>query len=395
MKSIKILLITVLSSALLVSCGQSSKTQNGEVVHEHEEHSEEVVLTEAQMKAVDIQLGKVEMRELNSIIRVNGQLALDPQRRAEITSLTSGVIRQVLVTEGKFVSAGQVVAYLENTEIVELQKNYLVQKKEALIAEQDYNRQTELSEQGAGVQKSLQQAAVNYEIAKAQIAALEKQLRQFSVSSEQVSAGNLTTQIPLKSPIAGYIDKINVSVGSFVNNQTSLMNVVDNSQMHCDLRVFEKDIQNIKIGQQADIQLTNQPNISLKAVIYNINKSLEENTKSIIVHTKITDKDKADIYAGMYVTALINTGNQKTQAVPNDAIVSKDGKKYIFVLEDEATDEHGKSFHFSAVEVIAGVSELGYTQITPVGKLAADAVIVKKNAFYVGSMSSDHGEHNH
>jgi cobalt-zinc-cadmium efflux system membrane fusion protein len=97
----------------------------------------------------------------------------------------------------------------------------------------------------------------------------------------------------------------------------------------------------------------------------------------------------------MYVSGLINTGKQKTQAVPNDAVVSKDGKKYIFVLEEEDESEQGKSFHFAAVEVIAGVSELGYTQITPVGELSEDATIVKSNAFYVGSMSSDHGEHGH
>jgi hypothetical protein len=95
----------------------------------------------------------------------------------------------------------------------------------------------------------------------------------------------------------------------------------------------------------------------------------------------------------MYVTGLINTGKQKTQAVPNDAIVSKDGKKYIFVLEDEEEGEQGKSFHFAAVEVTVGVSELGYTQITPVGELAENATVVKSNAFYLGSMSAEHGEH--
>ncbi|MDR1526192.1 MAG: hypothetical protein LBS46_00795, partial [Dysgonamonadaceae bacterium] len=144
------------------------------------------------------------------------------------------------------------------------------------------------------------------------------------------------------------------------------------------------------------IILTNQQNASLKAVIYNINKSFEDESRAIIVHSRIVDKRSFELLPGMYVTGLINTGKQKTQAVPNDAIVSKDGKKYIFVLEDEEDDdEHGKSFHFSALEVITGVSELGYTQITPVGELDANATIVISNAFYVGSMSVDHGEHGH
>jgi cobalt-zinc-cadmium efflux system membrane fusion protein len=380
----------------MVSCGQSSKPQSGE--EESHDHDEEIALTEAQMKAVDIQLGKVEMRDLNNIIRVNGQLALDPQKRAEVTSLTSGIVRQLLVTEGTHVAAGQAVAYLENTEIVELQKNYLVLKKEMLIAEQDYNRQKELSMQGAGVEKNVQQATANYEITKAQLAGLEKQLQQLSISPEQVSTGNMATQIPLCSPIAGFVDKINVSTGSYVDTQSPLMNIVDNSQMHCDLRVFEKDLPLVRVGQEADIILTNQQNVSLKAVIYNINKSFEDELRAIVVHSRIVDKRSLELLPGMYVTGLINTGKQKTATVPNDAIVSKDGKKYIFVLEDEEDEEeneHGKSFHFSAIEVVAGVSELGYTQITPVGELEENATIVKSNAFYVGSMSSDHGEHGH
>jgi len=392
MKLINITLSVFLVFFLIVACGQNPTTANDEDIHEH---SEEIILTEAQMKAVDIQLGNIEMRDLNSIVRVNGKLALDPQKRAEVTSLVNGIVRQALVTEGKYVAAGQTVAYLENTEIVELQKNYLVLKKELLVTEQEYNRQKELSEQGAGVEKTFQQASAKYEITKAQLAALDRQLQQLGISPEQVSAGDLATQIPLRAPISGYVNEINVSIGSFVDTQTSLISIVDNSQMHCDLNVFEQDIRSVRVGQEVDVILTNQPDISLKAVIYDINKSLADDTRSITVHTKIMDKHDTNIFAGMYVTGLINTGKQKTEAVPNDAIVSKDGKKYIFVLDDEEENSHGKEFHFIAVEVITGVSELGYTQITPVGELPGDAVIVKSNAFYLGSMSTDHGEHGH
>ncbi|MDR0815677.1 MAG: efflux RND transporter periplasmic adaptor subunit [Bacteroidales bacterium] len=391
----KIITTIILGSALFVSCGQHSKIQSGEE-HEHEhEHGSEIAVTEAQMKAVDIQLGKVEQRDLNSVVRVNGQLTLDPQKKAEVTSLTSGIIKQVLVTEGRYVTTGQVVAYLENAEIIELQKNYLVLKKEAMMAELEYNRQKELSVQGAGVEKTLQQSSANYEITKAQLAALNKQLQQLSISPEQVSTGNLATQIPLHSPITGYVNKINISTGSYVDMQSPLMSIADNSQMHCDLRIFEKDLPLVHLAQEADIVLTNRPNVSLKAVVYDINKSFEDESRAIIVHTKIIDKRGFELLPGMYVTGLINVGKQKTDAVPNDAIVSKDGKKYIFVLEDEEEDEHGKSYHFIPVEVITGISELGFTQVTPFGELETDAVIVKSNAFYIGSMSSEHGEHEH
>ncbi|MDR2087445.1 MAG: efflux RND transporter periplasmic adaptor subunit [Dysgonamonadaceae bacterium] len=389
MKKINTVSIIILAFATLLSCGQrSTQETNSEDAHAHDD---EIALTGAQMKAVDIRLGKIERRDLNNIIRVNGQLALDPQKKAEVTSLLGGVIKQALVTEGKYVTAGQTVAYLENTEIVELQKNYLVLKKETLMAEQEYNRQKELFSQSAGIEKTLQQATAAYEITKAQLSALEKQLQQLAINPEQVSGGKLAVQIPLKAPISGYVNKIYVSTGSYVDRQTSLMSITDNAGIHCDLNVFEKDVNHIAVGQEVDITLTNQPSIRLTGRIYEINNSFEEDTHAIPVHVSLPAKPSFKLLPGMYVTGSINTGKQQTEAVPSDAIVNKNGKKYLFVLEEET----GETFHFTAVEVITGLTEGGYTQITPVEPLEEESTVVISNAFYLSSMSADHGEHGH
>lgn len=391
--------IFALALTLFVSCGQKAEDKKETSVQTEQEqehdHDEGVEVTEAQLNTVGIKLGKIEKRELANIIRVNGEMNLAPQKKAEVTSLIGGIIRQILVNEGSNVSKGQTVAYLENTAIVELQKNYLTSKKEVFVAEQEYNRQKELAEQGAGVQKVLQQASANYEISKAQLTGLEKQLLQLSISPSQVSSGNMVTRIPVKSPIAGTVNKINISTGSYVDIQASLMNISDNSQMHCDVKVFEKDINKVKLGQEVDLSLTNQPGTSLKGVVYEINKSFEDDTKAIKVHLEIKDRNNLHLVPGMYVTGLINIGKEKTEAVPNDAIISNEGKKYILVLQNEENGTEGKIFHFKQEEVITGTSELGYTQITPVKKIEEDATIVISNAFYIASMTADHGEHAH
>ncbi len=393
MKTVYIALMS-LSLVFFASCGQNKNTEKeaSEEAH-HESESVEVELTEAQMKAVDIQLGKIEQRDLNNVVRANGEMDLDPQKKAEVSSLLGGIIKKILVIEGRDVSAGQTVAYLENTQIVELQKDYLTAKKEALVAAQEYHRQKELTSQGAGVEKTLQQANANYEITKARLTGLEKQLQQISISPAQVSAGNMVTQVPIKALISGTISKIHISTGSYVDMQTPLMSITDNAGIHCDLKVFEKDLNVLKIGQEVDIMLTNQPGVHLKGSIFEINKSFEGDTKTILVHANIKEKAGVKLIPGMYVTGLINIGRQKTAAVPNDAIVSREGKKYIFILEKEAKENNVKVYHFTQAEVITGVSELGYTQITPVGRLDEAATIVRTNAFYLSSMSSDHGEH--
>lgn len=390
----KTIYISGISLALFIfaACNHPSKTDKEsdktETVQTDSANADETALTEKQMNAVGIKIGNIEKRDLNSVVRAAGEMALDPQKKADVNTLTGGIIKQILVIEGKPVVKGQTLAYLENTAIVELQKNYLTTKKETLVAEQEYARQTELSTQGAGVEKNLQQAKAGYDILKAQSIGLEKQLRQISINPDQVSAGNMVTQIPIQAPISGTINKIYISMGSYVDIQNPLMSISDNSQIHCDLNVFEKDINQISKGQNVDIALTNQPGISLKGEVYEINKSFNSDMKAILVHVNIKDKKNLKLLPGMYVTALINIGKQNTDAVPNEAIVGSEGKKYIYQLKDVKDENGQKTYHFSRSEIIPGVSEIGYTQITPVTAIAENANIVTSGAFYIASMSA-------
>ena len=100
-------------------------------------------------------------------------------------------MRQICVVEGQKVRVGQTVAYIENTEIVEVQKNYLVAAKETEVAKQEMHRQKSLAAQGAGVQKTPQQATADYEISNARLTGLLHQLRQMGISPKQVANGKL------------------------------------------------------------------------------------------------------------------------------------------------------------------------------------------------------------
>lgn len=378
----KHLIIYLLGIASLVSCSQNAQKQD---VHEEQEEAvndQDIVLTTKQMQAVDMKLGKMERRQLNTTVRVSGRTALNPQYQASVSSLVGGIIRSIVVMEGNRVSRGQTVAYLENTEIVALQKDYLTSQSEAVSAEQEHTRQKELAAAGAGVQKTLQQATAACRIARAQVLGLEKQLRQLGVNPEQVKMGRLVTRIPITSPIAGYVDKIKVPVGGYVDMQTPIMDVVDNSKLHCDLSVFEKDITDVRVGQTVDLLLTNRPQEKITGVIYEMNASFEGDTKSVKVHVRITDKSpQLKLIPEMYLTGLIHVGKQTVDALPSEAVTSNDGKKYIFVLNKKDADK----YHFSRVEVVTGVTEQGYTQVTPVHPLPANATIVRTGAFYLSS----------
>lgn len=253
----------------------------------------------------------------------------------------------------------------------------------------------------AGTGKAQQLAEANYHAEQAKIKALESQLQQYGIALSQVSAGKITMQVPVRAPINGTIGKIVAETGSYAQPGVSIMDIVDNSKIHADLIVFEKDLSRIKLGQQVVFQLTNQKNEQIAGEIQGINKSFENDSKGVVVHAVIK-KPGANLIPGMYVTGLIAVGAELVDAVPVDAVVKTGGSAYVFVVSHETGKAQGhdpeeaeKTVHFRKVEVTTGISELGYIKIRPLEKLAADAQLVTKGAFYLQSKSSGASEHDH
>lgn len=331
MKTFNIIIIAVIS-IFLASCtkGKQEEVKENKV---EEQGYETIELTQEQIKTVGITLGKVESCSLNNVIRANGELQLNPQDMADVTSLVGGVVRKIYVTEGQLVKAGQVVAHIENTEIVGLQKDYLIAVKETNVTHQELLRQKTLASQKAGVEKTLQQASAAYEMALARQTGLYNQLRQIGINTNLVKQGRIIRQVAISAPISGIVTKISIKSGSYTESSQSLMQVANNAAVFCNLNVFERNINQVAKGQKVDFVITNSPNIHFKGTVREINRSMDSDTKAISVRVGIDTKNITELIPGMYVTGIISMGKQNVPALPDDAIVNANGKQYVFVLE--------------------------------------------------------------
>ncbi len=210
------------------------------------------------------------------------------------------------------------------------------------------------------------------------------------ISSGKIASGRIISQFPVVSPIGGTVGQITANTGAFVQPGTSIMEVVDNSKIHCDLTVFEKDLMHVKVGQKVSFQLTNQENQLIAGTINGVNKSFENESKGVTVHAVINNKEQKNLIPGMYVTALISTGSRLMAAVPVDAVVRSEGKQFIFVVIPE--EGGNNTVRFKKVEVVTGVSELGFMQIKPLQDLPATVKVALKGAFYLQSKAAGGAE---
>jgi cobalt-zinc-cadmium efflux system membrane fusion protein len=387
---------------MVSSCGNSgSKKVVGEETKTDTTKKETDVaeVTPEQMKAVGIEIGVIEQRNLTSVVKASGQLTVPPQNKAVVNALVGGVIRKINIIEGQQVSKGQAVVVIENPDFIRLQQDYLTSKDNLVYLAQEYERQRVLKEADAGIGKVYQQASANYAAERSKLLTLEKQLQQIHINPSQVRRENLITQVPVLAPISGTVGKIALSVGTFTDASSPIMEIVNNSTIYCDLQVFEKDIAKVRIGQTVNFTLTNQNDKHVSGRVTGINKSFDAANKSVVVHAVLNNVAPLNLIAGQYVSGLIETGKQLVSAVPKDAIVKANDKSYIFVFEGiekvpikrDADDKEAnknefvEKHRFKMIEVVTGVEELGYVEIILLDELKPNTKIVTKGAFYLFS----------
>lgn len=368
-----------------------SKAETSESENQEEEIDfQNIPLSEKQVKAVDLKMGEAQERELDAMLHVNGSLVLRAQDMGNVSSLMGGIVKNVYVKEGQMVSRGQVVATIENTDVVTLQREYYTAYKESEMARLELDRQKSLASAGAGIKKTLQMSEKNYKVAQANLLGTGRQLQQMGISTKEVAKGKFTTVFPLRAPISGTVSDMQASLGSYADMQTPLMKIRNNHAVECDLNVFEKDIAKVKVGDQVLVSLTNQPGVNVSGRVYGMNQYLNKGTKSVAVHVKLDAKRGAKLFEGMYVSGQIATGRQLCMTLPDKAIVSADGKQYVFALNQQHSK--GGTYSFSRHEVTTGVSNNGYTEVALCKHLKKGQKIVTDNAFYLASLTGDHGE---
>lgn len=398
MKKIFAIILAATISLGLYSCGNDANTEKKPAAEEaaHEEHTEGIVeLTEAQMRSIGIETGNIEQKQLTASLKANGVLRVPNQNKAQINSVYPGVIKTLLVQPGNAVTKGQVIATVANPQFIITQEEYLSLTPKITLAQQEVTRQQELVQGNAGALKNLQAAESNLRTMQTRKASLEEQLRLMGISPAKLAGGHLISVIAVKSPINGVVSNVTVKIGSYVDTNTPILDLVDNSQLHLDLFVYEKDLAKLRENQTIHFTLTNNPGKEYDAQIYSLGSSFEDESKAVSVHALVKG-DKQGLIDGMNITALISLEHITAPAVPTDAIVTMQGQDFIFAVS-EKQEVHAGETAFEKIPVAKGTTDVGYTQVTLLKNIAANTKIVTKGAFFVQAkmVNTGEGEHEH
>lgn len=353
----------------LTSCKPEPKPEE-----KHEEKEISVVtLTDIQIKNAGVATGPAVKQVLNAELKVNGTVDVPPQNIVSVSFPLGGYLKHTKLLPGMHVSRGEVIGTIEDQSLVQLQQDYLVSVARLSYLEQEYRRQKELQEGQVSAQKVFQQTQADYSSQKVLVKAFGEKLRMININPEKLNENSISRAVPLYSPINGFVSKVNVNIGKFVNATDVLFELINPDDMHAELTVFEKDMTLIKIGQKVKVSFVDDPEKEYEAEVILATKNVDE-SRSGNIHCHFEAMPK-HLLPGMFLSATIQVSDKDAITVPEEAIVTYAGKQYI--LEETSKNT------FKLFEVQPGLREKGSVELVNPSADVAGKNFVLKNAYAV------------
>ncbi len=391
--------LTLLAAALalLTACGSKggeadpqnkasegkSSAQAGDPKPTPPANPDQVAINPAQERAAGIQLGTFERQNMSTEVQANGSVEVPPGNRVSLTAIMGGYVQAVDVLPGEHVRAGETVATLRAPEYLTLQQNYLQSRARVRFLAEDLERQRILDVEDVGARRKLQLARADYATEQAALRATAAQLRLLGISVSHLGAtGQIVSSVPLRTPIAGYVKAVNSNPGQYVGPQDILVEVLNRDDLHLELKVFEKDVAQVHVGQKILFQIkgAGRPDEVLTARVFLVGKAFDDNARTVRVHAHL-EPERTDLLPGQFVAARIQTAGQRVRTLPEGALIQAGELSYIF---RRVGQDSGRTV-FRRLRVRAGQPQHGDVAVTLLDPLPDTTGLVRQGAYFLNA----------
>lgn len=379
----KISIYSLVLALVLSSC--SGKKEEEKTVYENTKFSKSgentVHLTEKQLQSVGVMTTSIQNRNMEKLVRLNGKAEIAPSHISSVSSIMGGHIKSINVINGSHFSKGQVLAVVEDPQFIQLQQDYLVTKAQLEAARLNFNRQKDLNTSKASSDKTMQAAQADYSTLNATLKGLEEKLHIIGINARDLTTGNIRSKINIYAPFSGFVSEILVNNGQYINPADTLFELINPAGLLLELKVFENDVNDVKVGQEILVYNNQKPDVKSNAKIVSVVPSIETGGAATAV-AKLSSVN-SEFVKGMYINAEVNISSRYTQGLPNEAVVAFENKNYVF-------EDLGKS-NYKMIPVVTGISDDQFTEIIKADYLK-DKKIVQKGAYSLLMMLKNKAE---
>ncbi len=361
-------LATIALITILLSCGE--KNQNPEMPAEDTTPGL-VILNAAQLRSGGIETGTATRKVMGGELHVNGLIDVPPQNIVSVSFPMGGYLKNTKLLPGMHVNKGEVIGLIEDQSLIQLQQDYLVSVARLSFLEQDYERQRILNESKVNADKVLQQVSADYTSQKILVKGYFEKLKLIGIDPARLNESNISRSVVIRSPIDGFVSRVNVNIGKFVNPTDVLFELINPDDMHAALTVFERDMSKIKAGQKVMVRFVDDPEKVYECEVILVTRNVNAD-RSGIVHCHFEQMPK-NLLPGMFINATVQISNLETLSVPEEAVVLYSDKNFVFERKTDTS--------FQMHEVQPGLRQNGFVEIVSAPIDLTQNQIITKNAY--------------
>jgi cobalt-zinc-cadmium efflux system membrane fusion protein len=370
----KLAAVAVVSAVLLAWGGcQGGRPEAGAQNHANNSNTAEL-FTIPQDQMAHVQVLTVEPTSLKRTLRLTGSVAYNSFHTTPVITQVSGPVSRIVVAPGQGVTAGQPMLYVASPDYSQLRTNFLKAKDAYALAQKAAARAKDLYDHHALAEQALEQAESAEVQAGGDLAAAEAALKVLGITNPDALVKSPPSfEVPVKAPIAGQVVEQDVAVGQLIQTgATQCFMLSDISNVWVLVNVYQKDLPNVRVGDEATIQTDSYPDTFHGRISY-VAASLDPNTRTLQARIE-TSNPGGKLKKDMYVVASVDAGTITNAIAVPDSAVLRDSENLPFVYVAQGNNQFGQR------SVMLGDSVNGQTQITS-GLKPGDRVVGNGSLF--------------
>jgi cobalt-zinc-cadmium efflux system membrane fusion protein len=318
-----------------------------------------IEITKSQFEIENMKLGDPELRPFPQLVHFTGLIKPSTKGLANISLAIPGLINNINCNSGELVKKGQVLFEISGNDFVDIQKDFA--ESSAILArlKSEYERTKELFDDNIGTQKDLIFSESSYKSEMAKYTALKIKLEQIGLDISKIENGSFYASYSLRSPINGYVSSIYTSLGQHVEPNYIIAEIINDQLFQLKLSIFEKDINELEIGQNIEFYLRGNRQTLYKAKLNFTGKTINSNTKVIDCYAEIENLENLNLVNNQFVEGDVIVGNDSAYSLPKTAILKSENQSYILKLENESD----MSYFFSKIKVKTGITNKEFIEL--------------------------------
>jgi len=317
-----------------------------------------IEITRRQFMADSMQLGDVETKTFERMVRCSGSIVPRPNGIATVNAPVSGIIKNLYCHNGQPVRKEQSLLEITGNEVIDMQEQFAEASASYQRLKNEYERTQSLYADKIISEKEFIRAESEYRTSLSKYNGLKMKMTAMGFSISAIEKGTFYASYTIKTPIPGIISNLDAHIGSYIDAQSELLEVIDPNLFQLKLSVFASDLASLTEGQTVRFQ-TADADESCLATLRSIGVAMDDQTKTVDCYASIMDRTSANRVANGFVEAEIITSTDSMSALPDEAIMKTETGHVVLVLDRQEDD----TWYFTPVKVTVGRQHNGYSEI--------------------------------